>query len=100
MRTVAIVPYDDKWPQMFEAESLLTKEQLGGVAKGVHHIGSTSVPGLAAKPVINILLEVSDINKLDSYRSALVSISATGADCLITAGISPGSDSAVRLTCY
>ncbi|EBC7124793.1 GrpB family protein, partial [Salmonella enterica] len=72
MRTVVVVPYDNKWPEMFEAESLLIRSLLGGVAKSVHHIGSTSVPGLSAKPVIDILLEVSDINELDTYNSAMV----------------------------
>lgn len=65
MRTIVVVPYDEKWPEMFEAESLLIQTLLGGV-KNVHHIGSTSVPGLSAKPVIDILLEVSDISELDN----------------------------------
>jgi GrpB-like predicted nucleotidyltransferase (UPF0157 family) len=71
MRTIIVVPYDDKWPEMFEAESLLIKTLLGGVAKSIHHIGSTSVPGLSAKPVIDIFLEVSDINELDTYNYAM-----------------------------
>lgn len=71
MRTIFVVPYDNKWPEMFEAESLLIKTLLGGVAKDIHHIGSTSVPGLSAKPVIDILLEVSDIDELDTYNSAM-----------------------------
>ena len=71
MRTVIVVPYDDKWREMFETESLLIKTLLGGVAKDIHHIGSTSVPGLSAKPVIDILLEVSDINELDRYNCAM-----------------------------
>lgn len=71
MRKIIVVPYDDRWPDMFEAESLLIKTLLGGIAKDIHHIGSTSVPGLSAKPVIDILLEVSDINELDTYHSAM-----------------------------
>lgn len=71
MRTVIVVPYDAKWPEMFETESLLIKSLLGGVAKNIHHIGSTSVPGLSAKPIIDILLEVSDINELDRYNRAM-----------------------------
>ena len=71
MRTITVVPYDDKWPEMFEAERLLIKTLLGEVAKEIHHIGSTSVPGLSAKPVIDILLEVSDINELDRYNCAM-----------------------------
>jgi len=71
MRTIIVVPYDEKWPAMFEAESLLVKTLLGGVAKRIHHIGSTSVPFLSAKPVIDILLEVPSINELDRYNSAM-----------------------------
>lgn len=71
MRTVIVVPYDDKWPEMFEAERLLIKTLLGGVAKDIHHIGSTSVPGLSAKPIIDILLEVSDINELDRVNCVM-----------------------------
>ncbi|MGG5838686.1 GrpB family protein [Huaxiibacter chinensis] len=66
MRTIAVVPYDEKWSDMFEAESVLIKTWLGPVVKNVHHIGSTSVPGLSAKPVIDILLEVPDISALDN----------------------------------
>jgi len=73
MRTVVIVPYDDKWPEMFETESLLIKTLLGAVAVSIHHIGSTSVPGLSAKPIIDILVEVTDINELDAYNLAMVS---------------------------
>ncbi|WP_255416549.1 GrpB family protein [Erwinia sp. 198] len=43
----------------------------GGVAKSIHHIGSTSVPDLSAKPVIDVLPEVSSINEPDRYNSAM-----------------------------
>lgn len=72
MREIVVVQYDEKWPEMFKAESFLIQALLGDVAKNVYHIGSTSVPGLPAKPVIDILLEVSDINQLDQYNSAMV----------------------------
>lgn len=72
MRKIAVVPYDEKWPEMFNAESFLIKTLLGDVATNIHHIGSTSVPGLSAKPVIDILLEVHDINELDKYIPAMV----------------------------
>jgi len=63
MRKIVVVPYDEKWPEMFNVESFLIKKLLGEVAKDIHHVGSTSVPGLSAKPVIDILLEVSDITE-------------------------------------
>ena len=72
MREVVVVPYDEKWPEMFNVESFLIKALLGDVAKNIHHIGSTSVPGLSAKPVIDILLEVSDIKELDQCTPAMV----------------------------
>uniref|UniRef100_UPI0031E3BD77 GrpB family protein n=1 Tax=Klebsiella sp. TaxID=576 RepID=UPI0031E3BD77 len=78
MRKIAVVSYDEKWPQLFEAESLLIKTVLGGVAENVHHIGSTSVPGLSAKPVIDILLEVSDISALDNSAMTRVGYIARG----------------------
>lgn len=62
MRKIIVVSYDDRWPEMFKAERLLIKTLLGGMGKDVHHIESTSVPGLSAKSVIDMLLEVSDIN--------------------------------------
>lgn len=72
MREIVVVPYDEQWPGMFKAESFRIQALLGEIAKNVHHIGSTSVPGLSAKPVIDILLEVSDINELDAYNSAML----------------------------
>ena len=72
MREIAVVPYVEKWPEMFNSESFLIKMLLGDVAKNIHHIGSTSVPGLSAKPVIDILLEVNDINELDIFIPAMV----------------------------
>lgn len=71
MRTVVVVPYDDKWPEEFETESLLISRILNGVVMAVHHIGSTAVPGLSAKPVIDIMLEVSDIHELDTCNEAM-----------------------------
>lgn len=71
MRNVTIVAYDEQWPDLFKAESSLLQITLGRVISRVHHIGSTSVPGLAAKPVIDILLEVIDLNELDSLNAAL-----------------------------
>ncbi|UNK62911.1 GrpB family protein [Buttiauxella ferragutiae] len=71
MRTVIVVPYDKQWPLMFESESSLIQALLGEVVKGIHHIGSTSVPGLAAKPVIDILLEVVGVSELDKCNSVM-----------------------------
>jgi GrpB-like predicted nucleotidyltransferase (UPF0157 family) len=61
---VAIVPYDPQWPLRFEQErthlrSCLPHDLIGRI----EHFGSTAVPGLAAKPVIDMLIEVSDLGE-------------------------------------
>jgi GrpB-like predicted nucleotidyltransferase (UPF0157 family) len=66
MRTIEVVEYDPSWPERFEEESNLLREKLGDIAVEVHHIGSTAVPGLAAKPIIDILIEVADLAALDA----------------------------------
>lgn len=71
MRQLTIVPYDELQPCLFEAESVLLKITLGQVISRIHHVGSTAVPGLAAKPVIDILLEVVDLNALDELNAAM-----------------------------
>lgn len=71
MRKITVVAYDDRWPDAFEAESALLQATLGHVISGIHHIGSTSVPGLAAKPVIDIMLEVTRLVELDSLNVAM-----------------------------
>lgn len=66
MRTIEVVEYDPSWPERFEEESNLLRETLGDIAVEVHHIGSTAVPGLAAKPIIDILIEIADLAALDA----------------------------------
>lgn len=60
---IEIVPYDERWPQLFMAEAARVGGTLGDEVCAIEHIGSTAVPGLAAKPIIDSLLIVS---KLDS----------------------------------
>ena len=55
---VEIVPANPEWPAMFQRERAIIQEALGATAVEVHHTGSTSVPGLAAKPLIDITLVV------------------------------------------
>jgi GrpB-like predicted nucleotidyltransferase (UPF0157 family) len=53
---VAIVAYDPRWPRLFATESEDVREALGGDVVGVEHVGSTAVPGLVAKPVIDMVV--------------------------------------------
>ncbi|MFW5471834.1 GrpB family protein [Knoellia sp. CPCC 206450] len=63
-----------EWPRLFEADAALIRGALGERALGVDHVGSTSVPGLPAKPVIDILLQVADPADEDAYVPALVAL--------------------------
>ncbi|MBO8125181.1 GrpB family protein, partial [Escherichia coli] len=71
MRILTVVDYDDMWPTLFENERSLLQVTLGHVISQIHHIGSTSVPGLSAKPVIDILIEVTNLDELDSLNQAM-----------------------------
>jgi GrpB-like predicted nucleotidyltransferase (UPF0157 family) len=59
---VRLIPSDPNWPGRFELERKLLEEAVGEwVEGGVHHVGSTAVPGLEAKPIIDILVGVRDL---------------------------------------
>ncbi len=68
---ILIADYDPRWPQDFEREAEKIRAALGPRALVVEHVGSTSVPGLAAKPVIDILLVVADSADEDFHAPAL-----------------------------
>jgi GrpB-like predicted nucleotidyltransferase (UPF0157 family) len=72
---VRIVPYDAAWPDRFEQERELLEQSIGGwITGGIHHVGSTAVPGLAAKPVIDILAGVSDLSSSRACVAPLASL--------------------------
>lgn len=59
---IRIAPHDPAWPTRFEAERGLLEAAIGEwVTGGVHHVGSTAVPGLAAKPIVDILVGVESL---------------------------------------
>ena len=68
MKIISVVPYDERWPQQFLAEKSLIIEAIPVDNMVIHHIGSTSVKGLAAKLIIDILLEIERVEKLDRYQ--------------------------------
>ncbi|EOC1316130.1 GrpB family protein [Cronobacter turicensis] len=76
-RQITLEPYNPAWPAQFAEEEKRVSEALGDVALAVHHIGSTSVPGLAAKPVIDMLVEVSSLKALDALNSAMQALGYT-----------------------
>jgi GrpB-like predicted nucleotidyltransferase (UPF0157 family) len=68
---VLLSEYDETWPAAFERESQRIRASLGDSAIAVEHVGSTSVPGLAAKPIIDVVLVVPDSADEASYVPAL-----------------------------
>ena len=69
---IEVVPYNSNWVSDFEAESSLIKPLFAGNFIEIHHIGSTAVPGLFAKPTIDIILVVNDINLVDKCNDAMM----------------------------
>lgn len=74
MRAVVVKPYDPAWPAQFEAEAAAIRAVLGEQVVDMQHIGSTSVPGLAAKPVIDIMPLVSEIRTVDRYITGMAEL--------------------------
>jgi GrpB-like predicted nucleotidyltransferase (UPF0157 family) len=68
---VVLVDYDATWPERFEAERRKIAGALGAAALAIEHVGSTAVPGLASKPIVDICLVVGDSSDEPVYVPAL-----------------------------
>lgn len=66
---VEVIPYCPEWPKNYEKEKEALIKNLGGLISTIHHIGSTAVNGLAAKPVIDMIIEAHSLEVLDSSSS-------------------------------
>lgn len=69
-----VVPYDPRWPAAFDAEARRIRQALGLLAVRIDHHGSTAVPGLAAKPIIDIQTSVAALQPLAAYGEPLRTI--------------------------
>ncbi len=72
--TITLVPYDPRWPDQFRALADRIATALGSAAIAIHHAGSTSVPGLSAKPIIDVVLAVADSAEEGAYVPALATV--------------------------
>ncbi len=70
-RDVIVVAYDERWPQQFAAEAARFAPALGRELITIHHIGSTAIPGMAAKPIIDMLPVVHQIARVDACNRAM-----------------------------
>ncbi|MDM8532716.1 GrpB family protein [Anaerolineales bacterium HSG25] len=70
-REVKVVPHNPAWKTEFQVEAKRINNALVGRVEALHHIGSTVIPNITAKPIIDILLEVETITDLDEQASAM-----------------------------
>ena len=71
---IEVLPYDPEWPELYASEKEVLLEKFGRIVENIYHIGSTAVEGLAAKPIIDILLEMSSLEKLDALDDEFESL--------------------------
>ena len=86
MQHVVVVDYDPAWQEQYRREAEAIRKILGLELTAIHHIGSTAVPGLAAKPIIDILPVVRSVEGIERYNPEF---EALGYECMGEFGI-PG----------
>jgi GrpB-like predicted nucleotidyltransferase (UPF0157 family) len=74
MRKVEVVPHNPQWKFIFDTESQYIADALGENAITIHHIGSTAIETIYAKPIIDFLIEVKSINQVDDRNLEMESI--------------------------
>jgi GrpB-like predicted nucleotidyltransferase (UPF0157 family) len=70
---VIIVPYDPEWPRRFQEERAIL-EEIFAAPIVIEHIGSTSVPGLGGKPIVDVMVGMSDLTEAEKRTAALQSV--------------------------
>lgn len=74
MRSIVVVPYDPTWPEQFRRAAAEIAAVFGQELISIHHIGSTSIPGLRAKPIIDIMPVVRHIEQVEAFNSAMIEL--------------------------
>lgn len=72
-----LVPYDPQWKDWFEALRKVLSQALGISEARIHHVGSTSIPGLISKPILDIDLEIPDYGEFPKVSSSLSTLGYT-----------------------
>ncbi|MGR5998450.1 GrpB family protein [Bacillus cereus] len=73
MRKIVVVPHENHWSEKFQMEAKRLKSAMPETVK-IYHIGSTSVPGLAAKPIIDMIMEVENIERVDGWNERFIEL--------------------------
>jgi GrpB-like predicted nucleotidyltransferase (UPF0157 family) len=74
---IIIEDYNDEWPLQFHELGLMLRKSLGDIAVRIDHIGSTSVPGLSAKPIIDVQVSVRQLEPMLEYKSKIEKVGFT-----------------------
>jgi len=69
---IEVVPHDRRWAKEFQIESRRLEAIFGDNLISIHHIGSTAIPGILAKPIIDILVEVRDLSLVDAINEEMI----------------------------
>lgn len=71
MRDIVVVAHDPMWSRKFASEATVVSEVLGSAVVNVHHIGSTAIPSIFAKPIIDMLVEVTSLGAVDRRAESM-----------------------------
>lgn len=71
MDTIRLAPHNANWQLEYKREAMRLTRLMGANLLAIHHIGSTAIPGIVAKPIIDILLVVHDLDRLDLQGAAI-----------------------------
>jgi GrpB-like predicted nucleotidyltransferase (UPF0157 family) len=74
LRIVEVVKHKDEWSKMFKEEAEKINDIFGEEILNIHHIGSTAIPNITAKPIIDILIEVRELEKVDDFIDGMEQI--------------------------
>jgi GrpB-like predicted nucleotidyltransferase (UPF0157 family) len=74
LRKVEVTPYNEQWVSLFKEEANKFYEIFGSEIIHIHHIGSTSIKGLKAKPIIDIMPVVKNISRVDEFDAVMIDI--------------------------
>jgi GrpB-like predicted nucleotidyltransferase (UPF0157 family) len=69
-----VVPYNKQWPKMFQAEKVLLSTKFGNKIIDIQHIGSTAIPDMAAKPIIDIAIMIESRKDADGFTPLVAQI--------------------------
>jgi GrpB-like predicted nucleotidyltransferase (UPF0157 family) len=72
--TIEIAPYDSTWPDLFQQMALPIRAALGAAALRIDHIGSTAIPGAAAKPILDVQISVQAFEPFEPIRKPLTAV--------------------------